>query len=62
MTMMTMMIIHNDHAHLNEKDCSQANSSSNTEGLQSRHSADRTYLLASSLERACARGQSDESD
>ena len=50
MTMMTMMIIHDDHAHLDEKDGSQANSSSNTEGLQSRHSADRTYLLVSSLE------------
>ena len=49
MTMMTMMIIHDDHAHLDEKDGSQANSSSNTEGLQSRHSADRTYLLVDEL-------------
>ena len=49
MTMMTMMIIHDDHAHLDEKDCSQANSSSNTKGLQSRHPADRTYLLVGEL-------------
>ena len=41
--------VHDDHAHLDEKDCSQANSSSNTEGLQSRHSADRTYLLVGEL-------------